>query len=67
MVGGIGDELAGGRRRNGDRVVVVESLGSIPWTEMERTTRRIFPCPQNGGGWSVVAVPWRYGGGAISS
>jgi hypothetical protein len=33
---------------------------------MERTTRRIFPCPQNSGGWSKASAPWR-GSGGVSS
>jgi hypothetical protein len=39
--------------------------GAIPCMGMERKTRRIFRCPQNDGGCSGAAAPWRGGGGSV--
>jgi hypothetical protein len=61
----IEENAAGGRDGIGEDGDDWKSSGSIPWTEMERTTRRIFPCPQNGGGWSKASAPWRGSGGVV--
>jgi hypothetical protein len=53
-------------RRNGDRALSLQGLGSISCRRLERTTRRNFGWLQNGEGWSGAAAPWRgVGGGGL--